>query len=404
MSTPSHTTAASESAHADELEASAVHAGMLGLAKMLKQSGLVEDSLQLLATLVTTAAYPPAAYRLISDLLKNAMYERVLQYPQARPYNSRDYALAEHLALADRSRVEPLCLEHPAAPELAYVSMMRDEQDIVLFNLVWHYNLGVRRFVVIDNLSTDKTVDLVLQFEQSCPDVELLLIRDPVKPRNQDRKVTGACRLAQSVWPDLKWIMLVDADEFVCSTVPLANLLASIPTEVDALVLPKSQYHHASEITESDQLFFEKMTMRQPLTHISPKVIIRPQPDIQISAGNHRIYEGAVRHTRHTYISPTELTMREFRLRSFEQFKQRVITGGKATELARKVDPTAIGGGHWLAHYKRYKKMGDIALHQAFSSNTIATHTQVTINDPMPFGKIMAKWKKHHTKQKTDNQ
>lgn len=394
MSTPSHTTAASESAHADELEASAVHAGMLGLAKMLKQSGLVEDSLQLLATLVTTAAYPPAAYRLISDLLKNAMYERVLQYPQARPYNSRDYALAEHLALADRSRVEPLCLEHPAAPELAYVSMMRDEQDIVLFNLVWHYNLGVRRFVVIDNLSTDKTVDLVLQFEQSCPDVELLLIRDPVKPRNQDRKVTGACRLAQSVWPDLKWIMLVDADEFVCSTVPLANLLASIPTEVDALVLPKSQYHHVSENPKSDQLFFEQMTARQPLTHISPKVIIRAKLNFQVTPGNHRIVEGHLPQTRHTYASPIELTMREFRVRSFEQFKQRVLTGGQATELARKINPSSAGGDHWLTHYRKYQKFGDPALYQAHSEKIRNDIKKLSQHDPLPLRPILDNWVK----------
>lgn len=382
MSTPSHTTAASESAHADELEASAVHAGMLGLAKMLKQSGLVEDSLQLLATLVTTAAYPPAAYRLISDLLKNAMYERVLQYPQARPYNSRDYALAEHLALADRSRVEPLCLEHPAAPELAYVSMMRDEQDIVLFNLVWHYNLGVRRFVVIDNLSTDKTVDLVLQFEQSCPDVELLLIRDPVKPRNQDRKVTGACRLAQSVWPDLKWIMLVDADEFVCSTQPLSGLLQSIPEEVEALILPKSQYRLDPATFDQSEPFFERMPWRQPLTHVSPKIFIRAHLHYPISAGNHRLLEmGSYSNIK--YASPLGLTMREYRMRSLEQFVRKVISGGQATELAKAINPAAVGGSHWLAHYKRYKNFGETALHKTFTNQLHHDAKTAVIRDPL---------------------
>lgn len=46
-------------------------------------------------------------------------------------------------------------------PKITMTLLVRNEQDIIAENIWFHHALGVDSFIVMDNLSTDATADIV---------------------------------------------------------------------------------------------------------------------------------------------------------------------------------------------------------------------------------------------------
>lgn len=44
--------------------------------------------------------------------------------------------------------------------------MVKDEEDVIFENLVWHFCVGFRKFIIVDNNSTDKTRILIEKFQK----------------------------------------------------------------------------------------------------------------------------------------------------------------------------------------------------------------------------------------------
>ncbi len=85
----------------------------------------------------------------------------------------------------------------------AAVTMVKDEADIIHANLAWLFRHGLRRFVVMDNLSTDGTASEIQRFSQGHPEADLVMLTDPVVAHYQAQKVTTMARLAARRWPAL---------------------------------------------------------------------------------------------------------------------------------------------------------------------------------------------------------
>jgi len=250
----------------------------------------------------------------------------------------------------------------PAFPHCAVVTMVKDEADIIGANLRWHYHIGARRFVVMDNMSTDSTWAEVTRFDAAHPDAELLLLRDPVVPHYQSEKVSAMMELAQQRWQDVAWVLPVDADEF-CVAKHGLRALAYVPAQVHALTVPKVIHflRRGQAERQTDHIDFARMNVRSSLFCVPPKVIARAAPQLRITQGNHKVFAAGEERVHYTGGFQYGFFHREFQTRSFAQFLRNVRNGGAAI-LAAQANGRDVGGQHWLAWYRILATQGEAGL------------------------------------------
>jgi hypothetical protein len=167
-------------------------------------------------------------------------------------HDPRSRALAQRLlSQADAGPQAVPVQDNPPVLSMAWVSMVKNEADILFVNLLWHYQLGLRRFYMLDNVCTDETMATVQLFQQWHPDAEVCIHPDPEAGYFQARKMTFAAHQAMQRWPDLQWVLLIDADEFLCPARPLAEIVQTLSLQADAVLLPKSVYRARAWTTTS---------------------------------------------------------------------------------------------------------------------------------------------------------
>ena len=244
----------------------------------------------------------------------------------------------------------------PASPELtvAVVMMAKDEADIIGQNIAWHIYTGIRRFVIIDNASVDRTSHIIDKIRQKYLDCEIFTIYDPILRYMQSEKTTGLFRFAMSVWPDVQWICPLDADELMIPQRGL-SVLKDVPKEIDVLVIPKAVHFRAVHAEAPDVLRLEEFPVRSDFSLVPPKVIARTRSDIWIAQGNHfagsivgrtLAHEGGLRHG---------ICIREFPNRSFNDMLKKILNGSRAIQAAENFLGRSVGGDHW----KRYREILD---------------------------------------------
>ena len=357
---------------------------ILEQARELKKQNRLNDAINLLEETNNKKEDGRIVHLLSHYLLEAADYQRIVELPTISQYNPRNFAIAH--ALLANSDNQTVCLKgHQPLHHAAYICMVKDEEDIILWNLVWHYALGFRKFFIINNLSTDNTEGQIKFFEKICSDTHVFVLHDPVIAHFQSKKTTGACRFVLSLWPDIDWIALVDADEFLCPTQALHTILANFPDHTDAIVVSKSVYHLvSSDSLNASELFFKRIQHRKPISHISNKVIVRANLHLSVSQGNHRIFDHNNEEIKN-YIGSPKLSYREFPIRSREHFLRKIINGGKAIAEAKQQGFNQVGGTHWEALYKNiYLKEGEEGMNRKFSAILTKNSKEASLFDPLP--------------------
>ncbi len=359
-------------------------------AKVLKQKNKLKEAIRLLEQANKKQENATIRQLLANFLVDAGSYQQVCGLSGIQAYDPRSYAIASILAKMDDSNARPICLEgHQPLEKAAFVTMVKDEEDIVLYNLVWHYGLGFRKFFIIDNQSSDRTVERINQFAKIFAAAQVFLLHDPVAAYFQGQKMTGASRFVMTLWPDLEWLALIDADEFLCPNRPLHTLLAKIPEDAAAIIVTKSMYLlHQDESTEEDDVFFHRIQHRRPTNHVSNKVIMRARLDFKISQGNHRIFGPDGDEIKKYFCSP-DLIYREFSVRSRPHFIRKIINGGKAVAEAKQLNFHGVGGNHWEALYNLYLKEGEPGLANKLQVIIKKNSASINIFDPFPMEKMV---------------
>jgi hypothetical protein len=254
----------------------------------------------------------------------------------------------------------------PAFPHCAAVTMVKDEADIIYANLRWLHHVGARRFVVMDNMSADGTWAEVMRFDMDHPDAEVLLLRDPVVPHYQSEKVSAMMQLALQRWPDVAWVLPVDADEF-CVAKHGLRALAYVPAHVQAVTVPKVIHFlgRGQAEPQGERIDFAKMDVRSSLFCVPPKVIARAAPNLRISQGNHKVFAAGEERVRYTGGFQYGFFHREFQTRSFAQFRRKVVNGGAAI-LAARDNGRDVGGEHWMGWHATLREHGDAGLWKVY--------------------------------------
>jgi hypothetical protein len=297
---------------------------------------------------------------------------------------SKVWVIAEDLHDKDLGKKHNLVRQIQPINQIAYISMVKDEEDIIFHNLLWHYNIGFRKFVLVDNASVDGTRKEIERFSRTFNDLVVIIINDPVVAHLQSEFTTAAFRVACSIWPEIQWVFPIDADEFLCTERPLGDILSEVPEAVNAILICKSQYMPVlgSSYLEENLPFYKKICHRTPISHNSSKVVVRSHVYLEIEQGNH----GAAFQGRDikSYMGGLSLGMhyREFFLRSWGHARKKVINGGRAIEAAEAMGKRDVGGDHWKAWYKMFITDGDRAIGGILRSHL--RNPNNLIHDPFP--------------------
>ena len=363
---------------------------ILEQAQVLKHQNKIIEAIALLEDANKKKKDCRIIHLLANLLLETANYQRINALTEIRECDPRSYAIANRLVNTNLSSIEPLCLEgHKPLENAAYITMVKDEEDIILYNLIWHYELGFRKFFLIDNLSKDRTAQQIKLFEQCFNDTQVFLLHDPVVGYYQGQKMTGACRFVMSLWTEIEWLVLIDADEFLCPNQPLHQILSRIPSKIEAIIVPKSVYClMEGDSTEDTDTFFRRIKYRKPLSHISNKVIMRANLQFDISQGNHRIFSGEGQEIKN-YWCDEYLAYREFPVRSHTQYLRKMVNGGQAIMAAKQQGFNRVGGVHWEAIYNLYLKQGEVGVRQKLQAIIAKNSQGDRLLDPFPLDSII---------------
>lgn len=257
----------------------------------------------------------------------------------------------------------------PAYENAAIVSMVKNEGDVFFENLCWHYFMGFRKFIIIDNGSTDDTgAQIDLFKELTANSASVIKINDSRVLYAQQSRMNALVKLVETIWPKVDWVFPNDGDEFITLDKSLETIMSSVPNDANCFCLPRLTYIPSKGYFtyKKGEKFYKRLHIlhkRNPngVPDDSPcqgKVAIKTHQNLLLTIGNHVI--SGISKGRPNYVSgPTYgMHIREYLLRSPEHALRKIVTTGEAFEALKKEQP--IESLHYAQkRYKRYLEIGD---------------------------------------------
>lgn len=228
--------------------------------------------------------------------------------------------------------------------------LVRDEDDIIRENILYHLHMGVDFIIATDNKSVDGTPEILHEFQSQGV---LHLITEQDDNYAQGAWVTRMARLAIEQY-QADWVIHSDADEFwwpQCGT--LASALEAVPAQHP--VASVSRFNFVPRSMDSAGPWYEEMIYRERLStnifgHPLPhKVCHRRIPGLRISQGNHAVEWPEALPVWDA--APIEIL--HFPMRSYTRFENKITKGGAAYERNVELCPTLGGTWRWL--YQQWK-------------------------------------------------
>jgi FkbM family methyltransferase len=305
---------------------------------------------------------------------------------------------AELRALAAPGGPAPAGDGDPAA-RAALAMRVRNDEDIVFQNLVWHFASGLRRFLIVDQGSTDSTRAEIARFDRACGRLgaEVVVLDDPGPEDGSGRKGAQAARAAHERF-GADWILLLGPDEFLnLEKTDLPGLLAraeaalelrlgvarSSPLFMAGLQLPLidhlcSPLDRPSEANPTARLAFRWRKPR-PGFKTGSVPVVRWSPDLRFDARNQGRTSGGA--PIPAYDAAAEgVHLRRFQIRSFDHFVR--LAEDQAAAPRTGPDPMA-DAAEWAGWREILGRGGEEALRPVFAARFEAPAAEM-LHDPLP--------------------
>ena len=274
------------------------------------------------------------------------------------------------------------------------IAMVKNEADIIEA-FVRHNLHFVDLFIVIDNLSTDGTREILQALRRE--GLPLLVFDDPVFGHFQSEKVTHVYRMVAPVFqPDL--VYLLDADEFLRA--PSRNALEALLGELQpgsVALLPWTTYLPAperpAEQVRADPLgAMTRRRRREEPTYYKAVIRRRAQDDgvLVIEQGNHaaRLATGGGLPT----LTLQGAALAHFPVRGVDQLSAKVINGWHACMVRNRQRHVPGEAYQWQALYQRVvqghalgeETLLEVALGYAQQPRPDRHLVADAVDDPMP--------------------
>lgn len=283
-------------------------------------------------------------------LAENRKFSSILELAEQAPYN-----------WSVTSEVEKSSI-------VAGICMVKDEDDMIYYSLAGNYRQGIRRFVVINNLSTDGTPEEVRRFRNDYPEALVYLLEDADPVFQKYKKISAAAEFAHSLWK-AKWILPFDTDEVLFSyNQSLYTILQQLDSKHQCIGLARRNHVIMPFYDESESNPLKRMTYRKKQDHCEndgySKIFVRWKPGMTIGQGHHRVSFKDQTIPVTVLGKDYGLVLREYQFRSKEQTRKKIVNGGKAYQTITNVQ----GGRHWRNRYQVYQELGEKFIDEFYDS------------------------------------
>lgn len=234
-------------------------------------------------------------------------------------------------------------------PRVVMTLLVKDEADIIEYNLKFHKSLGVDGFIVTDNGSTDGTLEILEKYLHKGWILEL--IHELSLGYEQKDWVDRMIWKAKTIY-HADWVINADADEFWyvpsgCFKTTLACTRANVLRCEMRIMYPEEnipfwQWKCAVRMIENQEKY--GLSRYSLFEHQNKKVIHRTDGYLQISMGNHKVK------MLPQLSQNSNISIYHYNIRNFNHFMRKIINGGKALELHKGQH----GGRHWRYFYRLY--------------------------------------------------
>lgn len=239
-------------------------------------------------------------------------------------------------------------------PTLIMTLLVKNEEDIIEENLIFHKAMGVDGFIVTDNNSTDNTVSILKKYLDKGWIKEIIYEKDD--NYMQAEWVNRMIIIAKNKY-NADWIINADADEFwYCKSENIKEEVSHTKANIlkcsMICVLPEEnkkfyEWENTVKPIKNPQLYdLSKYSIYNPQF---PKVIHRSFGYKKIHVGNHYVDMEYIKEEK-----SKSILIYHYSIRNMMHFTNKVIIGGKALEK----NPDKTMGVHcryWFELYKQNK-------------------------------------------------
>lgn len=214
------------------------------------------------------------------------------------------------------------------------VMMVKDEIDIIGYNIEYLQTQNIDHFYIANNLSTDGTKELLLELSEKYGN--MTVIDDNEFAYYQSDKMNLWCNNCFKMGADI--VVPIDADEIWYSKdkeKTLGNLLKE--TEGDIFVATSTDYIPTSHDVDIKNPILS-MVYKKKNSDSFPAVAFKKYPGYYLEMGNHDVSNHRGQRVYNL------LGIRHYQYRSFKQFSKKVLNGKKV------YDDTTFSpsiGSHW---------------------------------------------------------
>jgi hypothetical protein len=228
--------------------------------------------------------------------------------------------------------------------KLIMTLLVRDEEDILRYNLEHHLRQGIDHFIITDNGSVDGTKAIIDEYVERGV---ATYFWEPELTYKQGEWVTRMNDVAL----DADFIINADADEFWVSET--YNLKDELTKRQDVRVLSVPEYVIGLNYEDGNGRFPDDTNYIIPTPQQwGDRLMYRAtRQHVVIGQGNHAIFDddgNVLPSVQSDWIRVYHIPMR-----SYEQFVQKVVNGGSAYEASAFGPYT---GDHWRRWYRLYKE------------------------------------------------
>lgn len=238
-----------------------------------------------------------------------------------------------------------------STPRLIMTLLVKNEEDMLEENLIFHKAIGVDGFIITDNNSSDRTPEIIRKYKEKGWIVEA--IEEKATDYQQKKWVDRMIWKAKSVHK-ADWIINADADEIWYAPsgdlkTELVSSRANVLTCEMKCVYPEEgkpfwQWGQTVEVVNDLERY--NLSRYSLFARQNKKVIHRTAGYIQISMGNHKVTMFPKK------VAKSNIRIYHYNIRGKKPFLEKMINGGKQLEQ----NPKKHGGRHWRYFYQLYKE------------------------------------------------
>ncbi len=238
-----------------------------------------------------------------------------------------------------------------STPRLIMTLLVKNEEDMLEENLIFHKAMGVDGFIITDNNSSDRTPEIIRKYKEKGWIVEA--IEEKATDYQQKKWVDRMIWKAKS-GHKADWVINADADEIWYAPsgdlkTELVSSRANVLTCEMKCVYPEEgkpfwQWGRTVEVVNDLERY--NLSRYSLFARQNKKVIHRTAGYIQISMGNHKVTMFPKK------VEKSNIHIYHYNIRGKKPFLEKMINGGRQLEQ----NPKKHGGRHWRYFYQLYKE------------------------------------------------